>query len=515
MREKFTEEFQKITEGGFPMLKYKSATYVKATGELTVRFLISAYDSRSFGDDMKKKVDEALEKMFHGVGAHAEYISEFFNLHNQMVFRRLRPENVMVSIDGDEIRVVLAFETPTYKLLLAADTARELKDFLDGEFNPEISVSLKETECEHVPLDGTAIADTVVVRTDTVRLIHVETGEKVYARGKVAGISQMPSYISDVKGALDNVVLCGRITGVNKRTYKNRKFTPDDPKNGPEELPLVRFFLDDTTGRMECVCFPRPEEAEAFDALAEKDEIICAGKVSLSSYNGVLSYAVNALFRAKIDFSSVKAAASKPAPAKYTVLKPVPYTEPATAASLFEEPSEKPVPEFFKGKTFVVFDFEATGLDIATIEPIEIGALKVKDGKVTETFGSLLDPGCHIPEQVAEKTHITDKMVAGMPAFTDVLPDFFKFTRGAVLVGHNISGYDFPLLAKYADKAGYIFDNELEDTVILARKYLPEMRHVGLEALTKALGITHIEAHRAMGDVFATLEVLRVIAARM
>lgn len=64
----------------------------------------------------------------------------------------------------------------------------------------------------------------------------------------------------------------------------------------------MRFFLDDTTGRMECVAFPRPEEAEAFDALSDGDEVVCAGKVSLSAYNGVLSLAVNALFRAKIDF---------------------------------------------------------------------------------------------------------------------------------------------------------------------------------------------------------------------
>ena len=167
------------------------------------------------------------------------------------------------------------------------------------------------------------------------------------------------------------------------------------------------------------------------------------------------------------------------------------------------------------GKTFVVFDFEATGLDIASIEPIEIGAAKVKDGKVVETFNTLLDPKCHIPEEVVKTTSITDDMVKGMPTFSEVLPDFFKFTRGAVLVGHNISGYDFPLLNKYASAAGYIFDNELEDTILLARKYLPDARHYGLEALSKSLGITHINAHRAMGDVFATVELLKIIAAKL
>lgn len=227
------------------------------------------------------------------------------------------------------------------------------------------------------------------------------------------------------------------------------------------------------------------------------------------------SYALNAMFRAKIDYSSIQAAASKPVPARYSVLKPVPYSEPEVKKSLFDDGEEKPVPEYFKGKTFVVFDFEATGLDIASIEPIEIGAAKIKDGKVTETFTTLLDPKCHIPDEVAEKTAITDDMVRGMPTFKEVLPDFYKFTRGAVLVGHNISGYDFPLLSKYASAAGYTFDNELEDTLILARRYLPEARHAGLEALSRTFGITHVNAHRAMGDVFATVEVLRIIAERI
>ena len=163
----------------------------------------------------------------------------------------------------------------------------------------------------------------------------------------------------------------------------------------------------------------------------------------------------------------------------------------------------------------MVFDFEATGLDIPTIEPIEIGAVKLVDGKITETFTTLLDPKCHIPDEVAEKTSISDDMVRGMPTFKEVLPDFFKFTRGAVLVGHNISGYDFPLLNKYASANGYNFDNELEDTLILARRYIPEARHAGLEALSKSFNITHVNAHRAMGDVFATVEVLRLIAERM
>ena len=141
--------------------------------------------------------------------------------------------------------------------------------------------------------------------------------------------------------------------------------------------------------------------------------------------------------------------------------------------------------------------------------------MKVVNGVANETFTTLLDPHCPIPEKVKEITHINNDMVAGKPSFKDVLPDFFKFTRGAVLVGHNISGYDFPLLMKYAAPEGYVFDNDIEDTLILARKYITESRHLGLEALSRTFGISHENAHRAMADVLATLEVLRIIADRM
>lgn len=527
MHNKFTEEFERASGGAFPMLKFRSALYQKDTGILTVRFLISAYDARAFDDDKKKKVDEVLSEIFAGVDVHAEYIRtfadegtvrnkvmEYFNATNAIVFRALSAENVAVSADTDTVSVTLSLEPPLCKMLQTADGTGGLRDFLDNNFNQHISVTLRETESATPPVFDD-LGESVVVKDPNMRLITVETGKKIYARGKIAGISRMPAYIADVKAAVDNVVLCGRVTGLTKRTYKNKKYTPDDPKNGPEELPLVRFFLDDTTGRMDCVCFPRAEEASVFDSVGEKDEVVCAGKVTISSYNGAPSFAINAMFSAKIDFSSIQAAASKPVPAKYSLIRPQPFTEPSSQKTLFDDGEVKKTPGYFLGKTFVIFDFEATGLDIPTIEPIEIGAAKVKDGKITETFSTLLDPKCHIPDVVTETTSITDSMVRGMPTFKEVLPDFFKFTRGAVLVGHNISSYDFPLLNKYAQAEGYIFDNELEDTLLLARRYIPEARHVGLEALTKMLGITHIEAHRAMGDVFATVELLRVIAERI
>lgn len=526
MQNKFTEEFERVTDGEFPELKLKSATYERATGMLTVRFMISAFDARSLVEERRQRVESAVADICPGVAVKAEFIRtyadegtvrnkilEYFNAHNRLVTRALSSDSVSVKVDEHTIYVTLALETSLCDMLRSSDALKDLSAFLDNNFNQSISVSLKETA--DAPAPDLDLADSVVVKDSAVRLISAVQGDKVYARGKIAGIAHLPGYICDIKSAADNVVLCGRISGLTKRTYRNKKHDPNDPKTGPEELPMIKFFLDDTTGRMDCVCFPRPDDAPLFDKLQDRDEVLCAGKVTISTYNGAPGLAIDAIFHAEIDFSSVKAAPSKSAPAKYSVIKPAPFEDKAVQTDLFEDGMSKETPAFLMGKTFVVFDFEATGLDIASIEPIEIGAAKVKDGKVVETFNTLLDPKCHIPEEVVKTTSITDDMVKGMPTFSEVLPDFFKFTRGAVLVGHNISGYDFPLLNKYASAAGYIFDNELEDTILLARKYLPDARHYGLEALSKSLGITHINAHRAMGDVFATVELLKIIAAKL
>ncbi len=530
MNVKFVEEFRKASDGKFGMLKFNSAIYSRDTHRLQVRFIVAAKDASLLTDDVKNGVAKTVADMFNGVETEVQYIRtfadentvfnkivEFFNLNNQMVFRRLKRENVSVSLSDDYLTVELLFDAPTCKMLAAANTEENLKDFLDVNFNLGIDVSVRETffSDDNDASDSTEPIDTVVYSTASLRLVRIENPEKVYARGKIAGLGQLPNYIGDVKNAAENMVLCGKVAGVSKKMYNNKKFSPDDPKSGPEQLPLIRFVLDDTTGRMECVCFPRPEEAVALEQLAEKEEVAVAGKVSLSSYTGQLSLAVNALFRCKIDYSSINVTPSKPAPPRYSVVKPVPYEEPPRR-TLLDESDEKveETPEFMRNKTFVVFDFEATGLNIAEIEPIEIGAAKIVNGKVTETFSSLLNPGMKIPDLVVEKTHITDKMVADKPAFKDVLPDFFKFTRGAVLVGHNLLGYDFPLLSKYAEAEGYIFDNDTEDTLILARKYIPEVKRWGLEDLSKAFSIVHDDAHRAMADVLATAELLKIIASR-
>lgn len=531
MKTKFFEEFSARSKGEFDMLKLNSAIYYKDKRELVVKFIISAFEVRDFNDESKNKVEKILNEMFSGVSVRVEYIRtyadqgvvknkvlEFFNRTNQMIFRRLSDESLSIVVEDKDIEVKLTFDTPTYKMLMAGDLIEKLHDFLDCNFIQNIDILTQEIVQNPQDLkdgDDLHIDTTTAVSDLGVRLVEARTGAKIYTRGKVEGLSQMPNYIADVKGACDNIVLCGKISNIEKKSYKNKRYNPDDPKSGAETLPFVKFILDDTTAKIECVCFAnRDDDADRIAALKEESLIVCAGKVSWSQFSNSWSYMVSAIFEADINFDSICLAAAKPVPEEYTTVFPQPYVD-APQKSLLDSEDDGVSP-YFIGKTFVVFDLETTGKMPDTAEIIEIAAVKIVDGKETETFQTLVKPIGAISEEITALTHISNAMVLDAPAIESVLPDFFKFTReGSILVGHNIAGYDFPIVNRYAEKMGYHFDNEMVDTLLLARKYLTELPNFKLETISKHFGISHENAHRAMCDVFATAETLKIIAKRL
>ena len=101
----------------------------------------------------------------------------------------------------------------------------------------------------------------------------------------------------------------------------------------------------------------------------------------------------------------------------------------------------KNIVEHAKGQnltdTYVVFDLETTGFSPINDRIIEIGAVKVADGKITERFSTFVNPEVPIPFKVEELTHIRDDMVLDAPKIEDILSDFMKFCEGAVMVAHN------------------------------------------------------------------------------
>ncbi len=527
---KFYEEFCVLTKNEFPMLKFNSATYFKDTKKLVVRFIISTFEFNQFGDDKKNKVVETIKSMFDGVDVQVEYVKayadngvvknkiiEFFNKTNPIIMSSLNDESMQIEVDDDEIAVKFSLITPMYVLFTHSNLVDKLTEYLDVTFMQNIYIKIDEVEINlnEYMKNADVHFDTSIASHSGVHFVDIRVKNKIYSRSKNENnVSQMPAYVKDVKQATENVVLCGKISNIRVASYKNKKYNPDDPKSGPEQKPIVKFYLDDTTSKIECVCFPRVDAADVFNKIEENSEVVCSGSVSVSSYNNMLSFAVNSIFYCDINYDSIHLKESKPVPASYKTVLPKEYVDTRQRSFLDDDKNEDVLP-YFKGKTFVIYDLEATGKVPDKAEIIEIAALKIVDGKEVETFQSLVCPPETITEEITNLTGISNEMVQGMPYVEDVVPDFFKFSRGAILVGHNIAGYDYPLLNKYMDRMGYNLDNEMVDTLILARKYLTELPNCKLETISKFFSISHENAHRALSDVLATSEVLKILAKRM
>ena len=160
--------------------------------------------------------------------------------------------------------------------------------------------------------------------------------------------------------------------------------------------------------------------------------------------------------------------------------------------------------------SFVAFDIEHTGTfgisnGDAEAEIIEIGAVKVENGQITDKFDMLANPGREIVPMVSRLTHITDEMVAGEPPVSEVIKMFKDFVGDSILIGHNIKGCDIPHISKAAKKAGINFDNRYLDTKKLATGMKKEngWEKVNLPYLSKYYGIEQAEAHRAWCDAEA------------
>ncbi len=159
----------------------------------------------------------------------------------------------------------------------------------------------------------------------------------------------------------------------------------------------------------------------------------------------------------------------------------------------------------------VVLDFESTGLNTATARIIEIGAVRLVDGTITDRFEELVDPEELLPPKITEITGITDAQLKGKMKAAEALPKLMDFIGDAVIAAHNAS-FDASLLRSELKRIGRSFDNPVLDTLTWARKLYPELKSFRLAALCKHLGVSLKNAHRAVHDATATALCLKRMA---
>lgn len=158
-------------------------------------------------------------------------------------------------------------------------------------------------------------------------------------------------------------------------------------------------------------------------------------------------------------------------------------------------------------KNFTVFDLETTGLNPGTDSIIEIGAVKIVDGQITDTYSTLVNPGHKIPPDATKINGITDAMVKNAPKISQVLPTFMQFVGDDVLVAHNAYNFDIKFLVVAAYDLGLEVNNPVVDTLPLCRKLFPGFPNHKLETMARKLRMGMYNAHRAVDDARMTAQV--------
>ena len=148
---------------------------------------------------------------------------------------------------------------------------------------------------------------------------------------------------------------------------------------------------------------------------------------------------------------------------------------------------------------FVGFDIETTGLDGEKDRITEIGAVKVVNGRVTETYQTFVDPGMPIPPDVVQLTGITDRDVFGAPSEAEAVEGFLRFCGDLPLAAHN-AAFDSGFIAAAADRCALTFDPVVIDTLAVAQSTMKEIRRFRLDTVSQALGLPDFNHHRASDD---------------
>ena len=164
---------------------------------------------------------------------------------------------------------------------------------------------------------------------------------------------------------------------------------------------------------------------------------------------------------------------------------------------------------------FICFDVETTGLSPNTDRLTEIGAVKLKNGEIIESFNTFVNPEQHIPEKITQLTGITDDMVKDAPSEEEAVRAFYEFCgTDAVLVAHN-ANFDAAFIRMAAQRHDMEFTYPYIDTVPMCRAMLKDIKNCKLDTVAKYLKLDPFNHHRASDDATVLAKILANLLVRL
>lgn len=299
-------------------------------------------------------------------------------------------------------------------------------------------------------------------------------------------------YIADLTGEAEDVVLAGEIKDIREKETSSGK-------------PMFKFAVSDKTGTIYGSYFSKQRTIEKIRALKHGDFVVLRGANEV--YKGNLSFRIKAVNLGSYPENFVpEQKQGKSVPAAYKAVKPEPFFD-YNQSGFFDETS---LPDALKEREFVVYDIETTGVNYTGVGGrmdaiIELGAVKMKNGAIVEKFSSFVETDRKLGQDIVKLTGITDEMLVGAPPIEEVIADFYKFSYGCALVGHNSTAFDYKFISHYGRENGYYFEGEMFDTLLMSQGFLHLTNHK-LNTVADYYGVT-FHHHRAFDDALATAKV--------
>ena len=491
-------------------LDLESAVY--KTKERILYFVFRYSDYLLLDKNIKDVVDETIkEELGEGVQFVVKYHKNYYDqeIIAQAVINILRKNYPMVRVEKNQIS--LNRERDLSKITIVVDTSFE--DFLKSQEQSIlefINSGLVQEFYDRFEIGFEFRVGLIAEAKRANEDFHLEPDSSVdyeiEVETKAAFIGELidaPIYpIAYYKLPVEGVSICGKIENLTENHTKARVDEDGKEKASRE---YYTFELADFSGKIRVVYFPGKANLQKFKKLENGSEIVIFGNIEEDKFQSGLSVrpkVINLMISKKGFYEKVY---SMPVPKRYTRVFPEPYVETAqeNLFGAFKEIEN----EYLLANDFVVFDLETTGVNYNLDKIIEIGAVKIVQGRMVETFGTLVNPERKIPPDATKVNNITDDDVKDAPTLKEVMPDFFKFCDGCVLVSYVI-GFDFNFIEFHGKALGYAFTNKTDDAFVLAKQKLKGLKNYKLTTVAKHLGVSLENAHRAVFDAVATGEVM-------
>ncbi|MEG1499949.1 MAG: exonuclease domain-containing protein [Clostridia bacterium] len=512
----FTKELNKKFSNKFDFLKLLEVVYDEAEMSCTVVFLFP----ESIGEISDKDRELIFDCLRDALKINAKIILKFKKsyLDPEIIEREivaflkgnylsacanLKTCDVKCQkIDG-EIQTSISLMQSVYEYFEQNDVKKVLFEFLKKNFIGQFGISFINTNKKEdfAILESRSFELENEIRSSVVQKIpryQVKNVCSIFGNE----ITPMPEFISNIKKEKDSVILSGAISFFNEKNYikKREKAKGENAK----ESKLYSFVLKDNSANISCTYFSSVANEKKMSKLCDGTKVLLIGDVRM--FNNRPSVYIRSLALCEDgdnenETSHLDALAK---PSEYVKIKPLPFVS-KVQANWFDKAVE--YNSWIMSKNFVVYDFETTGLDSDNCQIIEIGAVKIENGKLTQTFQSLINVHQGLENIIVSITGITDEMLSAAPEAKVVLSDFCVFCGDCVMAGYNSLNFDNKFLQNAAKKFDLIFDNEQIDVLHMAKARVKSGNYK-LGTIVGVLGITLNDAHRALNDAIATAEVL-------